>query len=216
MAAREAGRRCGASSIETNPDPDFRLPVYVRLAIVLFALAPVLASAAMHKCVVDGRTLYQDRPCSEDVELRGVASTIGASGVPHGATGGVSPVARQQAVRREALARGGIELIARQAFAALVGGELPTYAAYLCPKAKVALQEPLSAERFRSESRDHAARRVQLLDATGSSRVAVTFLAREAARGDMSEQRFVKASFEWLDGLPCLLGIDSWTRQRTL
>lgn len=188
----------------------------VRLLVILFVFAPVVAGAAMHKCVIDGRTLYQDRPCSEEVNLRGSASTIGASGVPRAAADRVSPADRQAAARREVLARGGIELLARQAFVALRSGELTTYAAFLCPKPREALREPQTAEKFRVASDDHATRRVELLDATSSSRVSVTFIAREAARLDMAEQRFVKASFEWLEGLPCLVGIDSWTRQRTL
>ena len=188
----------------------------VRLLVVLLAFAPVGAGAAMHKCVVDGRTLYQDQPCSEDVNRRGAASTISASGIAYGTTGGAQPAGHPDSARRDTLAQGGLELLARQAFAALRSGEATTYAAYLCPKARAALREPVSAERFRAEAQEHAARRVELLDATGSSRVGVTFLAREAARRDMADQRFVKASFEWLDGMPCLIGIDSWTRRRTL
>lgn len=188
----------------------------VRLLIVLLAFVPDIAGAALQKCVIDGKTQYQDRPCSDEVSQRGTSSTIGASGVPYGQTGPATSAARLESARRDMLARGGLEMLARQAFAAFRSGQLPTYADFLCPKARTALSEPQSAEKFRAEAKDHASRRVELLDATGLSRVGVTFLTREAAPRDMSEQRFVKASFEWPDGTPCLLGIESWSRQRAL
>lgn len=188
----------------------------VRLLIVLLAFVPDIAGAALHKCVVDGKTQYQDRPCSDEVSQRGTSSMIGASGVTYGHTGPATSAARLESARRDMLAKGGLEMFARQAFAAFRSGQLPTYADFLCPKARAALREPLSAEKFRVEAQDHASRRVELLDATGLSRVDVTFPAREATQRDMSEQRFVKASFDWPDGTPCLLGIESWSSQRTL
>ena len=90
--------------------------------ILCFATAGLLLNlpvvAATFKCVVDGKTAYQETPCSDEVKTRGAQSVITAPSKK--ADSWRSEVTSgTENKRRDGLVKSDLEPRAREAFAAL-------------------------------------------------------------------------------------------------
>lgn len=121
---------------------------HFRTPLVCCFLAPALASAATFKCVVDGRTVYQQQACSAEaaqVVIEHPAQTRTApvkTPAPLAApTATVTPpVQPDPDVRpRGELDAAGREAFARLAFQTLKRRDVETYKAMLCADAKLEL-----------------------------------------------------------------------------
>jgi hypothetical protein len=179
--------------------------------LLALALAPPGAGAALFKCAIDGKTTYQDRPCSEEVARRGMLATFGPAGA-------IAVDPRSGPVRStESREKQAIEALARDAYSALRAGDLGRYIGYLCPRSREAFRGRGYPAVLAAEGQGYASRRTELLDTTQSNRVAVTFLARESAGASpkvAGSERLVTTHFEWIENAPCVLGIESQARRR--
>ncbi len=182
----------------------------VRQWLVVALMAPVAVQAASYKCVVDGKTTYQGQPCSEDAKSRGTASPMtpaaGGKPAPEGATAGPP---KQELQRRELADRTALELLARDAFAALKAGNLNAYTAMLCPKHRAAFATNAAADGFRSQGRGYTRARTELLKAAEIDRDGVTFDTAEAAGYANKGPHLVRIQFDWVDSKPCITQVET-------
>jgi hypothetical protein len=178
--------------------------------LAVAALAPASVRAASYKCVVDGKTTYQGQPCAD--QSRGREAT-GPAPAPAVATHpGATSAPKADASRRDGVAEAGLEPMARDAFAAMKGGNLSAYSAMLCPRPRAALSGKGAADQFRSEGQGYTRSRAELGKAAGIDREGVTFVVTDPAGGgakDSKAQRMVRVHFDWVDGKPCVTYIDS-------
>ncbi len=178
--------------------------------LIVAALAPAKVHAASYKCVVDGKTTYQGQPCADQSKSREPTGSTPAptvAGHP-----GATSAPRADASRRDAAAEASLEPMAREAFAAMKGGNLGAYSAMLCPKPRAAMSGKGAADQFRSEGQGYTRSRAELAKAAGIDREGVSFAVAEASGGSAKEsnaQRMVRVHFDWVDGKPCVTYIDS-------
>jgi hypothetical protein len=174
------------------------------LLLALLALAPVTAVAAPYKCLVDGKTTYQDRPCDPDNKEKGQMTGSGVQSKNGQTLSGTTVVTREENQRRAAVAKTDMVPLARQAYGAMVTGNMYAWSDMLCPRVKQQFQRGL-ADMTRTQGVSYAKRKVELVRPTDVSPEGVTFVASEAnpAAGPTS----LRVHFDWYDGRPCLLNI---------
>lgn len=186
-----------------------RTPVYLVAFFLVAAWAPTAVHAAAYKCVVDGKTTYQGQPCQEQAKSRDAA---GATATPT-ATGGAYPGAtRQDPARRDGNADPAPEPMAREAFAAIKGGNMGAYSALLCPKPRAALSGKAPADEFKSDGQGFARSKTELGKTVAIDHEGVSFQATDAAGSggkDPNAPRTIRVHFDWIDGKPCVTRIDS-------
>jgi len=184
------------------------MPHLLLLAVLaLFALAPLTAVAAPYKCLIDGKTTYQDRPCDPDNKEKGQMTGSGVQSKNNQTLSGTTVVTREENQRRAAIAKTDMVPLARQAFSAMVTGNMYAWADMLCPRVKQQFQRGL-AEMTRMQGASYAKRKVELVRTTDVSPEGVTFLASEA--DPAAGQRSLRVHFDWYDGRPCLLNISDY------
>lgn len=181
--------------------------------ILCFATAGLLLNlpvvAATFKCVVDGKTAYQETPCSDEVKTRGAQSVITAPSKK--ADSWRSEVTSgTENKRRDGLVKSDLEPRAREAFAALKGGKAMAYRDMLCLRARQALSHPAMKNAIIDAANDYAKRNIEIDTVTSASSGAVSFitLPSKTAEKKSSNQSFVHVHFEWEDGKPCVTHID--------
>jgi hypothetical protein len=175
---------------------------------VVAAWAPAVVHGASYKCVVDGKTTYQGQPCVEPAKTRDAA---GATATPPATSGGYPGATKQDPVRRDGSADLALETMAREAFAALKGGNSGAYSALLCPKPRAALAGKGPAEEFRSDGQGFARGKTELGKSVAIDREGVSFHATDTAGSggrDMKSPRTIRVRFDWIDGKPCVTSID--------
>jgi hypothetical protein len=183
-------------------------PVLLAALCIVAAWAPAPVHAASYKCVVDGKTTYQGQPCPEQAKPREAA---GATATPPAAGGAYPGATRQDPGRRDGTTEFAPEPMAREAFAALKGGNISAYSALLCPKPRAALSGKGPAEEFRSDGQGFTRSRTDLGKAVVQDRESVTFQATDAATGsgkDAKSPRTIRVHFDWIDGKPCVTRVD--------
>ncbi len=184
------------------------MPHLLLLALLaLFALAPLLALAAPYKCLVDGRTTYQDRPCDPDNKEKGQMTGSGVQSKNNQTLSGTTVVTREENQRRAAIAKTDMVPLAREAFGAMVAGNMYAWAEMLCPRVKQQFQRGL-ADMTRMQGASYAKRKVALVRTTDVGAEGVTFLVSEA--DPAAGQRSLRVHFDWYDGRPCLLNISDF------
>ena len=184
------------------------MPHLLLLAVLaLFALAPLTAVAAPYKCLIDGKTTYQDRPCDPDNKEKGQMTGSGVQSKNNQTLSGTTVVTREENQRRAAIAKTDMVPLARQAFSAMVTGNMYAWADMLCPRVKQQFQRGL-AEMTRMQGASYAKRKVELVRTTDVGPEGVTFLASEA--DPAAGQRSLRVHFDWYDGRPCLLNISDY------
>jgi hypothetical protein len=121
--------------------PMIAIPV-LRLALVCCLAAPLTAQADVYKCVVDGKTTFQQTPCDGSAPPRAaIPATPPAAAAPPAeppagtrtapASSARSTVPRPQVTIAE-LDTAGREALARRAFALLKAREIPSLHAIMC------------------------------------------------------------------------------------
>lgn len=184
------------------------LSLLLPVVFVVAAWAPTVVQGASYKCVVDGKTTYQGQPCVEQAKPREAA---GATATPPAAGGAYPGATKQDPARRDGNAELAPETMAREAFAAIKGGNLGAYSALLCPKPRAALSGKGSAEEFKSDGQGLARSRTELGKTVAIDHEGVSFQATEAAGSggkDMKSPRTIRVHFDWIDGKPCVASVD--------
>lgn len=182
---------------------------------VVAAWAPTPVHAASYKCVVDGKTTYQGQPCTEPAKSR---DAVSAPATAPAAAGGYPGATRQDPARRDGTTESAPEPMAREAFAAIKGGNIGAYSALLCPKPRAALSGQGPAEEFRSDGQGFARSRTDLGKALALDREGVTLQVTDATTGsgkDAKSPRTIRVHFDWVDGKPCVTRIDGRSQTQT-
>lgn len=111
----------------------------IRIALLVFLAAPLTAQADVYKCVVDGKTTFQQSPCDGSAPPRAAipapSATPAAAPAPPPSTGARSapaPAASRPQVTIAELDPAGREALARQAFAQLKAREIDRLRTLLC------------------------------------------------------------------------------------
>ncbi len=185
-------------------------------------VAALLMSANAHaafKCVVDGKTTYQERPCDDDVQKKGGATVVAP---PPKRADLISPgtvVTKQEDAKRSAAVKSDYEPLARNAFAAYTEGRMMDYRDMTCLRTRQMLSQPQGQAMAKNDSKAWAARKVRLdaLEPPGSP-LMLTFKASEQLDPKKTwhktpHQLFVNITLEIEDGKPCVFGFSEWSRE---
>jgi hypothetical protein len=190
-----------------------RIPLAPLALIAGIALVPGPAAAAPYKCVVDGKTTYQDRPCDPTDKDKGMMTSDTVQSKNNRTLTGITVVSREENLRRAAVAKRELEPQARDAFAAMRDGNMNAWAQMLCPQVKMTFQRGPLAGMVKQQGAGYAKRKVELTKATEIGPEGVTFVYAEAAAppaGSAYGQQFLRVHYQWYDGQPCLTHIDDW------
>lgn len=202
-------------TIETSWD-------YMKIQMLSACAAALLLSTsalAAFKCVVDGKTTYQERPCDDDVQKKGGATVIAP---PPRRADLISPgavVTKQENAKRSAAVKSEYEPFARSAFAAYTEGRMMDYRDMACLRTRQMLSQPQGQAMTKNDSKAWAARRVRLDELeTPSSPLGLTFKASEQLDSKKTwhrtpQQLFINVSLEIEDGKPCVTGFNEWSRE---
>lgn len=123
------------------PTPATAMKPLLPLAVAAALCAPLPGWAALYKCVVDAKTVYQERPCghqqgTQSVLPRTAARAQPAAPAPARVAAPALPSAAAPAPSRAPLSDAEREDAARRAFASLARGDIDAYHAMLCPEAQ--------------------------------------------------------------------------------
>jgi len=190
-------------------------------------LTPLLAAAmllappahAAFKCVVDGQTTYQERPCNDDVKKKGSESVVTA---PPRRADLISPggvVSREENAKRGARVKSEYEPLVRSAFAALTASRMMDYRDMTCLRTRQMLSKPQGQSVFTNDGKVWGARKVQLSELEPSNTpLMLTFKATEQRDPKttwhrLPQQLFINVSLEIEDGKACVSGFSEWSRE---
>lgn len=149
-----------------------RLTSLLPVAVAAALWSPVPGWAALYKCTVDGKTVYQQRACGNDQGTQSVLST-GSSRPPpappspsaQGTPPGAAPPG--PAPSRAPLDEAGREGAARRAFAHLASGDVDAYHQMLCPEAQAKYEAAGGKRILRDFSRRIRADKAELTTVIG-------------------------------------------------
>ncbi len=182
----------------------FLLPTSIVAILISF---PV--NAATFKCVVDGKTAYQETPCNDDVKSRGTQSTIAAPS-RKADFGSGDVVSGAENKRRDTLVKSTLEPRAREAFTALKSGQAMTYRDMLCLRARQLLNHPAMKDSIKNAAAAYTKRNVEIDAITSSSNSNVTFsVVPDKTTGKSNTKRFIYVHFDWEDGKACVTHIEA-------
>lgn len=184
--------------------------------------AALLLSAnvqAAYKCVVDGKTTYQERPCNDEVKKQGSETVLAP---PPRRADLISPgnvVTKEENAKRSARVKSEYEPLARNAFAAYTEGRMMDYRDMTCLRTRRMLSQPQGQAIASNDGKAWAARKVRLveLEPPGTPLI-LTFKASEQLDPKKTwhkvpQQLFINVSLEIEDGKPCLNGFSEWSRE---
>ena len=184
------------------------------------AVALMLATNAnaAYKCVVDGKTTYQERPCDDDVKKKGSESVVAAPPKRADLIGPGVVVSKEENAKRSARVKSDYEPLARSAFAAYTEGRMMDYRDMTCLRTRQMLSKPQGQAMATNDGKAWAARKVRLteLEPPGTP-LMLTFKATEERDPKKSgpktpQQLFINAPLEIEDGKPCVSGFSEWSR----
>lgn len=199
----------------------------LRVALLTCLTIPLAAHAATYKCVVDGKTSYQQRPCEANATQREVetgppkrvppvrsvpvSESTAAPEAPAkaGAAAVVPPKGELDAAGREALAR--------EAFAALKARDLDRFGALLCASAKQKYARPDTKSVLPTAAGGIAARQTEIGDVIANEPTHVHFAVTEINRGEgplarVSAQPFSVGLEREAGGRTCVSGFGTLAR----
>lgn len=188
----------------------------IGFAILLSAVSN--DSVAAYKCVVDGKTTYQERPCDEDVKKKGGESVVAAPPKRVDLIGPGGVVSKEENARRSASVKSEYEPLARNGFAAYTAGRMMDYRDITCLRTRRMLSQPQGQEMATNGGKAWAARKLRLLELEPpSTPLILTFKASEELDPKKTwhrtpQQLFINVSLEIEDGKPCLNGFSEWSR----
>ncbi len=185
---------------------------FAAFAIAVSCTFSVLASP--FKCVIDGKTTYQDAPCDADVKARGGESKVAPPTAANNRSDDQTNVTSQKEnMRRDALVKSDLEPMARETFAAVKAGQLQLYREKLCPKMRQTLIRQDVVAGFKQESADYTKKKTELVRVESANNITVTFVATEANDAKLAsgkEKLSVAVYFQWDNGSPCITHMSSW------
>lgn len=189
-----------------------------RARTYLLAVA-LLASNHVHsayKCVVDGRTTYQERPCDNDVRKKGGESIVAPAQTRTDASGVVS---KEENERRSGRVKSEYEPLARKAFSALTQGRMMDYRDMTCLRTRRMLSQTQGQSITSTDGKAWAERKVRLLELEPTADpLTLTFKAAEQLDPKKTwhrtpQQLYINAPLAIEDGKPCVNGFSEWSRE---
>jgi hypothetical protein len=149
--------------------PMIRLPVLALFALLL--ATPFSASAATHKCTVNGQTVYQQTPCADaqGEELKLKPNTVGGGG------GGSYSAGEVKKMQQELEGKG--RHMVREAYGHLASGNVDVYVANLCPRERQQWSNPTLKVSLRAMGKVLASDRLTLGRQTDVTMDSLSFLA---------------------------------------
>lgn len=172
--------------------------------LLLLCAWPLWAAGATYKCTLNGKTSYQQSPCSEAAQAQGGAGEVRIA--PKADPGSFS--ASDTVKRKELLSVKGPP-VARAAFGYLVSGQIDVYVANLCPRDRAHWSNPVLKQSLKATGLDLARRKAQFGRTTDTGLSDMSFVALEdpyatSASGRPIKTLKVNASFDWDLGQICL------------
>ena len=138
----------------------------LRLCLVIALTLPLSAHAATYKCVVEGRTTYQQLPCDANAAQREIETGPRQVAPPvrsiPAAESAPAAAAASGAAPKGALDAEGREALARDAFAALKRRDFERFGTLLCARARQKYSRPDTKDTLPMAARGFAARGTEL------------------------------------------------------
>lgn len=192
-----------------------------KTALLLGTTALLLSmnAHAAYKCVVDGQTTYQERPCGNDVKNRGGESVVAPPPRRADLVGSGGVVSKEENDRRSAKVKSEYEPLVRRAFAALIEGRMMDYRDMTCLRTRRAMSQPQGQTIFANEAKAWAQRKVRLTELEPpSTPLILTFKASEQLDPKTTwhrtpRQLYFNVPLEIEDGKPCVNGFSEWSRE---
>lgn len=192
---------------------------HARRAKVWLAAIALFASAhghAAYKCVVEGRTTYQERPCDSDVRKKGGESIVAPAQARTDTSGIVS---KDENEKRSGRVKSDYEPLARKAFAALTQGRMMDYRDMTCLRTRRMLSQAQGQSITSTDGKAWAERKVRLLELEPiSDPLTLTFKAAEQLDPKKTwhrtpQQLYINAPLGIEEGKPCVNGFSEWSRE---
>ena len=179
------------------------------LAASLMVL-PAAAWAEMYKCSVDGKTVYQQRPCANTGSVQ--TPLPGAPPLLGGPPGTVPTPAAAAATKNDAAADPEAEAFVRRAFTFLVTGNVAYYRLTLCRDVRTEIETGGRSKAFDDQSSRLRLTQTQLTDVARRNEGRISFNATHVP--DAASGRRVSAPLVYYadvrrqdDGKMCTRGI---------
>lgn len=197
----------------------------LRVLLLSCAALPLSGHAATYKCVVDGRTTYQQRPCAADatqheIETGPPKRVPAARSVPaaEAAAAAPTPAGAAGTATKGELDAAGREALARESFAALKRRDLDRFGTMLCASARQKYSRPDTKSTLPMAARGFAARGTEIGDVLANEPKYVHFAVSERdadaappARTS-SERAFSVGLDRDTDGRTCVAGFGTVVR----
>ena len=190
----------------------------VSLGAAAFCLVSAHAHAA-YKCVVDGRTTYQERPCESDVKKKGGESIVAPPSKRADLVGSGGVVSKEENEKRSARVKSEYEPLARKAFAALTQGRMMDYRDMTCLRTRRMLSQQQGQSAVNNDGRAWAERKVRLVELDPpATPLLLTFKASEQLDPKKTwhrtpQQLYINVPLDLEDGKPCVNGFSEWSRE---
>ncbi len=189
-------------------------PILINIAVL--AAAPAHAA---YKCVVDGTTTYQERPCDQDIRKKGGETIVAPPPRRADLIGDLPTVSKAENDRRKGLVKSELEPFARSAFAALKEGRIMDYRDMSCLRLRQSMKRPAIKEMLKGEGVSFTKRQIVLGKLEpGQVPEMMTFQATEFKEPGKTwhrppEQLYVNITLEWESGRLCSNGISTWSKE---
>ncbi len=182
-----------------------RARLWLVVGLLSFVSPPTLA--ALFKCVVNGKTTYQQSACAAVSDTDSSAAPMKTLPAPN--QGGTTTTTAEGVGKRKVKLVDEGTPVAKAAFGMLVDGKIDAYVANLCPRERKNGSNPSIKESLRDTSLDLAKRKAVLGRIIDSGLSDLSFVALEKPDGHLDISKPIKtikvvAHFEWDLGKICL------------
>lgn len=194
----------------------------MKVQIAACCAAALLLSANVHaayKCVVDGKTTYQERPCNDEVKKQGKETVVAPPPRRADLIGPGTVVTKEENAKRSAKVKSEYEPLARSAFTAYSEGRMMDYRDMTCLRTRQMLTKPQGQAMAVNEGKVWTARKVRLVELEPpNTPLLLTFKASEQLDPNKTwhkppQQLYINVSLEIEDGKPCVGGFNEWSRE---
>ena len=134
----------------------------LRLCLFVALTFPLSAHAATYKCVVEGKTTYQQLPCDANAAQREIETGPRHAAPPVRSIPAAEAAPAPGAAPKGALDAAGREALARDAFAALKRRDFERFGTLLCARARQKYSRPDTKDTLPLAARGFAARGTEL------------------------------------------------------
>ena len=183
-------------------------PFSLALAAALVLAAPVSALAATYKCVIGGKTVYQQQTCPADA---GDAQQLNIKTPSQSSPG--ETLTRDAAKSRKAQLEAEGPGMLRSAYQDLVGGRSDVYVANLCVRARESWSRPPMKAMVKSMGESLKKRGLDFGQTKEVTVDRVTLHGIESGGLAVNTSQAPKrvtmhANFQWENGKPCMLPLE--------